>query len=141
MNAAEKDKRRRAADTEQSDREYIASQQRQWELRHVEDTDAAMDDSGVYVVVHRVEHTARHKEYSGVRVTVRADLMCIGPDGITSEPIMSFSGSANAVRKALVRFLDNYLLPRRYTPINHEHATYIGYELLRAELTPGYVQD
>lgn len=107
----------------------------QWELRHVDDVEAVLDDSGVYVVVHRIEQTETHKEYSGVRVSVRADLM--GPG---NEPIISFKGTANAVRKALIRFLDDYHMVAS-GPISSEHASYIGYELLRAELTPGYVQD
>ncbi len=122
----------------------------EWELRHVEDTEAVMDDSGVYVVVHRVEHTARHKEYSGIRVTVRADLienvecptMDVSPDfgkpRLRHDPIMSFSGSANAVRKALIRFIK---AEYGFCQISMEHASYIGYELLQAELTPRYVQD
>ena len=113
----------------------------EWELRHVEDTGAVLDDSRVYVVINRVEHTARHKEYSGIRVTVRADLMDgrpIGSGETSGQPIMSFAGSANAVRKELARFLKvNY----GFCQISMEHAAYIGYELLRAELTPGYVQD
>ncbi|MCK5608619.1 hypothetical protein KAR91_42445 [Candidatus Pacearchaeota archaeon] len=107
----------------------------EWELRHVEDVEAVLDDSGVYVVVHRVEQTARHKEYSGIRVSVRADLMEGGETVVA--PIMSFQGTANAVRKALARFCWN----RCMSPISPEHWTYIGYELLRAELTPGYVQN
>ena len=117
-----------------------------WELRHVEDTEAVLDDSGVYVVVHRIETPETHKEYSGVRVSVRADLMrdstkCSHLE--TDEPIMSFAGSANAVRKALIRFVGDYhnMLPHQGTPISREHAAYIGYELHRAESTPGFVQD
>lgn len=110
-----------------------------WELRHVEDTEAVLDDSGVYVIINRVETPETHKEYSGIRVSVRVDLM--QDNGPTDdEPIMSFEGSANAVRKALIRFIHDYIAsPSRY--LSTEHASYIGYELLRAELTPGYVQD
>ncbi len=115
-----------------------------WELRRVEDTDAVIDDSGVYVVVHRVETPETHKEYSGIRVTVRADLMRVdsepikGPEEEAAACIMSFQGTANAVRKALARFWSN---DNMYRPISMEHASYIGYELLRAELTPNYQQD
>lgn len=100
-----------------------------WELRAVDDVECTMDDSGVYVVIHRVERAEAHKEYSGVRILVRADLMASEGD----EPIISFIGKANAVRKHLIRYLDR--------PLSYEHASYIGYELLRAEVTPGYVQD
>ena len=106
----------------------------EWELRQVEDVEAVLDDSGVYVIVHRIEHTETHKEYSGIRVSVRADLM--KDDG---SAIVSFEGTANAVRKALIKFLMD-----RFPNLglfSREHASYIGYELLRAELTPGYVQD
>ena len=117
----------------------------EWELRQVEDVKAILDDSGVYIVVHRIEETEIHKEYSGIRVSVRADLMSDGKFG-TDEPIMSFQGSANAVRKALIRFMTQRLAPSdgvglASTQFSLEHASYIGYELLRAELTPGYVQD
>lgn len=117
----------------------------EWELRHVDNVEAVLDDSGVYVVVHRIEWNETHKGYSGVRVTVRADLMQMSPPlrpnlDRTDEPIMSFQGSANAVRKALIRFWCPEGGGIR-NPMSPEHASYIGYELLRAELTPGYVQD
>ncbi len=113
----------------------------EWELRHVEDVEAIMDDSGVYVIIHRVETTETHKGYSGIRVTVRADLMNSNAEARNMEaPIMSFSGSANAVRKALLRFIDKQFKGWG-TMFSHEHASYIGYELLRAELTPNYQQD
>ena len=102
-----------------------------WELRHVEDTEAILDDSGVYIVIHRIEIPGFHKEYSGIRVLVRADLMT--DDG---NLIMSWQGSANAVRKAIARFFDEEC----YFP-SLEHAAYIGYELHRAESTPNFVQD
>ena len=110
----------------------------EWELRHVEDVEAILDDSGAYVIVHRIEETETHKEYSGIRVSVRADLM-VSISGRDDIPIMSFQGSANAVRKALIKFLMD-----RFPNLglfSREHASYIGYELLRAELTPEYVQD
>lgn len=106
-----------------------------WELKHVDDVEAVLDDSGVYVVVHRIETAETHKEYSGVRVTVRADLM-----NQWGDPLVSFQGSANAVRKVLIHFIH----PEGggiYRSISREHASYIGYELLRAEMTPDYVQD
>ena len=112
-----------------------------WELRHVDDVEAALDDSGVYVVIHRIETPETHKEYSGVRVSVRADLMVSangGEGGTQDEPIVSFQGTAAAVRKALARFIEE---SGQVFPITYEHASYIGYELLRAESTPDYVQD
>ncbi len=110
----------------------------EWELIEVSDSDAILDDSGLYVVVNRVEKTEHHKEHSGVRVSVRADLMrtceAIGGD----VPIRSFIGTASNVRKALSRFIDEHF------GINHpslEHMAYIGYELLRAETVANFVQD
>lgn len=109
-----------------------------WELREVQDVEATLDDSGIYVVVHRIERSETHKEYTGVRILVRADLMKKGSeyDNSYDKPIVSFIGTANAVRKHLVHYIDqcNYL-------ISAEHASYIGYELLRAETDPNYVQD
>ena len=113
----------------------------EWELRHVEDTAAVLDDSGVYVVVHRVETPETHKEYSGIRVSVRADLMRSGTSIELVEPIMSFQGSAVAIRKAIVRFIGNRKAYDSDWGISTEHAAYIGYELHRAESTPGFVQD
>ena len=128
-----------------------------WELREVSDVEYTLDDSGVYVVVHRVERKETHKEYAGVRVLVRADLMQEGlnmkdaadpifnPNPTTDEPIISFIGTANAVRKHLIRFLvDHEREGEQFTvgwPISHEHCSYIGYELLRAETDPNYMQD
>jgi len=96
-----------------------------WELREVKDTECTMDDSGVYTVIHR---TADGR--------VRADLMAVKG----SEPIVSFIGTANAVRKALIRYLSNNRIGT-HPYISQEHASYIGYELLRAEMDPNYVQD
>ena len=112
-----------------------------WELREVDDVECTMDDSGVYVVVHRVISTETHKQYAGDRVRVRADLMGGGfaTGGETNaEPIMSFIGSANAVRKALIQFVMDHI---GFCQLSMEHASYIGYELLRAEAYPAYVQD
>ena len=119
----------------------------QWELREVQDTECTMDDSGVYVVVHRVVTTETHKEYSGERVSVRADLMgqrYVDSSGSTDGPtedyaIMSWVGTANAVRKALIRFMADPMVRTGY--LSPEHASYIGYELLRAETDSNYVQD
>ena len=116
----------------------------EWDLRHVDDTEAVLDDSGVYVVVHRIETPETHKEYSSVRVSVRADLMSKDSDPITGPVeeaaacIMSFQGSAVAVRKALARYLE---VNHGITHPSLEHMAYIGYELHRAESTPQFVQD
>ncbi len=105
-----------------------------WELREVNDVEATLDDSGVHVVIHRIVRTEHHKQFSGERVSVRADL-----NTDAGEPIVSFQGSANAVRKHLIQFFADYVEgePR----ISREHASYIGFELLRAETVPDYIQD
>ncbi len=66
------------------------------------------------------------------------------------EPLQSFQGKANAVRKDVIRWL-MHEYAKLYLPdpdnasdtfcITREHASYIGYELLRAEMTENYVQD
>ncbi len=105
-----------------------------WELKRVMDVEATMDDSGVYVVINRhLEKQGREASAPWI-VHVRADLMT----GQT--PIMSFIGSANAVRKHLIAFLTGRTDGRAWN-ISKEHASYIGYELLRAETDPNYVQD
>ena len=106
-----------------------------WELREVSDVECTLDDSGVYVTIHRIVRSETHKEYYGTHILVRADLMTVD-----NEPIVSFIGTANAVRKHLIRFLMNDETGH-YPCISQEHASYIGYELLRAETDPNYVQD
>lgn len=121
-----------------------------FELREVSDVDCTMDDSGVYVVIHRIVEHLVHKGIAGEVVRIRADLMATGPNlkdatepfdpnPTTDMPIMSFIGTANNVRKHLIRFLSAYGdMPQ---DISNEHASYIGYELHRAEVTPNYMQD
>jgi len=103
-----------------------------WEIEHVQDVECELDDSGVYVIIHRIAKESVHKGIAGTIVEVRADLM----RSSDNEPIRSWQGSANAIRKAITRF-NKDLMPA----MSLEHASYIGYELLRAELTPDYVQD
>ena len=114
-----------------------------WELKEVSDVDCTLDNSGVYVVVNRVVRIKTHKEYSGERVLVRADLMATGQNfgQNRDEPIMSFIGSANNVRKHLIRFIKVYSGIPSIAMLSWEHASYIGYELHRAESDPNYVQD
>ena len=99
----------------------------QWELHQVSDMECTMDDSGVYVTIHR----------SVITNTVRADLWQT-VDGGSDTPLVSFQGKANAVRKHLVRWMDE---SPDILPFSYEHASYIGYELHRAETTENYVQD
>lgn len=114
----------------------VGGGQTMWELKAVEDIDCTMDDSGVYVIISRVVKKMVHKGIAGEVVQVRADLMT--SDG---EPIISFIGKANNVRKHLIKYLVNYDYHRPGTWISSEHASYIGYELHRAESESNYVQD
>lgn len=105
----------------------------EWELRHVEDVEAVLDDSDLYVVINRIE-LGKTRE-----IKVRLDLMEKRPgDSDGDRPAMSWLGSAIAVRKAIARHLE-YGYGIRHPSL--EHMTYIGYELLRAETDPNYVQD
>ncbi len=106
----------------------------QWELREATDRDCTLDDSGVYVVVHRIDARGLTPP-----VQVRADLMTI--DGQPYVPIVSFVGTANNVRKHLLAYMVNDYQHGRTGPVSPEHASYIGYELARAESDPNYVQD
>ena len=118
-----------------------------WKLIQVGSTDWQADTSGLYTIIHRVETPMVHKGYAGTILQVRLDLMT--DDG---NPIVSFIGKAENVRKALMQYLagqynhafplkDEESKPKRFTGLSMEHAAYIGYELHRALFTPGYVQD
>jgi len=105
-----------------------------WQLIEVEEPECTLDDCGYYVTINRIEEQRTFKDRAATFVTVRADLMTAD-----NEPVVSFIGSANAVRKHLMKFLTDRHASLGYP--NPEHASYIGYELLRAEITPHYVQD
>lgn len=104
-----------------------------WELKHVVDVECTMDDSGLYTVIHRVIRPDLHKEYAGERIEVRADLMTA-----ENQPLMSWQGTANNVRKHLIAYIHSIF---GFCQISMEHASYIGYELHRAETDENYVQD
>ena len=106
----------------------------QWTLVEATDIDATLDDSGVYVVINRKVEKLIHKGIAGEVIRIRADLM----DQHTQEPIVSFIGTANNVRKHLIAFMNG---SPDILPLSYEHTSYIGYELLRAERTVNYVQD
>lgn len=96
-----------------------------WELvRVIEEPDWIQDESGVYVMIHRLLG-----DLAG-RIQVRLDL-----HDIWGIPIRSWQGSAAAVRKAAIRWINGWY------NISHEHASYIGEQLARAELLSDYVQD
>ena len=102
-----------------------------WELREVGDIECTLDGSGIYVVIHRVVEKLVHKGIAGEIIRIRADVMTDG-----GEPLVSFIGRADNVRKAVVRWLNEQC----YFP-SLEHASYIGWELHRAETDPNFVQD
>ena len=98
-----------------------------------------MDDCGLYTVVNRVVKMETHKEYSGERILVRVDIL-----SNENEPIRSFIGNGNDVRKAVIRFILAYLqghrCPHQRGTFSREHASYIGWEIHRADTDPGYEQ-
>ena len=72
------------------------------------------------------------------RVKIRVDVMAEGDD----QPLQSFVGRADAVRKAVIKWLDGVVWPITIErPISREHASYIGYEIARANMDEHYVQD
>lgn len=104
-----------------------------WELIEAKDRECTIDESGLYAIINRSVKTETHKEYSGTRILVRADLM-----DEQDEPIRSWQGTANNVRKHLIAYIAEHY---GYAAISSEHASYIGYELMRAEMDSNYVQD
>lgn len=108
-----------------------------WELIEAEEMPCTLDDCGYYVTINRIEEQRTFKDRAATFVTVRADLMVHDGGGVV--PVVSFQGSANAVRKHLMKYITE-----RYASLGYpspEHASYIGYELLRAERTERYVQN
>ena len=104
-----------------------------WKLKQAEEVDCTIDDSGLYVIINRVIEKQMHKEYAGEIILVRVDLM-----SDKHEPIMSWIGQANNVRKHLIQYIREYF---GFAAISSEHASYIGWELHRAETDPNFVQD
>lgn len=102
-----------------------------WELKVVGDIECTLDDSGVYTTINRVI------VYGRCFHIVRLDLMRQSD----KNPIMSWQGTANNVRKAVMAFLFSRWEIGRQCNVSVEHASYIGYELHRAETDPNYVQD
>lgn len=105
-----------------------------WQLIEVEEMECTLDDCGYYVIINRLEEHREFKDRAATIILVRADLMTAD-----NEPVVSFVGEANAVRKHLMKYLMDRHASLGYP--SPEHASYIGYELLRAENTPHYVQD
>jgi hypothetical protein len=89
-----------------------------WELRQVEDIEWRQDDSGYYASIVHVRETGE----------VRLDIM-----STDNNPLISFQGSATAVCKNAMRYIDENCIN-----VSAEYAAYIGYELAKAELVRGY---
>ena len=97
-----------------------------WELKKVGKLNWVQDDSGYYTYIHSVR--------IGI---VRLDI--ITTDG---EPIISFQGKADDVRKAVMRWFESRISQKAGLGISLEHAAYIGAELAKAELLGiDYIQD
>ncbi len=113
-----------------------------WKLNQSEETEYTPDNSGVYTIINKVTEVEYTKGVRTVSKSVRCDIMRESDN----EPLQSFVGSANAVRKDAIRWISNYACPRvlpNDKEVNHistEHASYIGYELARAETIEDYVQ-
>lgn len=94
---------------------------KKWQLVKVDDIKWQQDKSGFYTLIH---YTA-----DGF---IRLDIM-----SIDNNPLISFEGTAIAVRKNAMRYLDENCVN-----LSLEHAAYIGFELLRCEtLKENYIQD
>lgn len=92
-----------------------------WQLITVTDTEWIQDASGYYTFIHYVSDNV-----------VRLDYM-----DKNDNPVISFQGKASDVRKNAIRYAEKQI---RYFSV--EHASYIGRELVRAELLGSeYVQD
>ncbi len=85
----------------------------EWKLIKVNETEWKQDTSGIFTLISYCPDG-----------TVRLDVMTT-----KYEPVISFQGKAEDVRKVAVRWL-----PSGYSWISLEHASYIGSELARAEL-------
>ena len=97
-----------------------------WELIEVSKTDWIQDDSGIYTLIN----------YVGLD-RIRIDVMTT-----LDEPIISFIGRADDVRKNVMRWLEHELPVVLDSEISPEHAAYVGSELAKAELLKeNYVQD
>ena len=120
-----------------------------WKLNQVEDTECTPDDSGVYVVINRIAENQHSKGYFHTTVRIRVDVMLVGGD----IALQSFVGEGNAVRKVVIRWLNDYYVngdeitsdnenkpDTTILEISCEHASYIGYEIARAMLDEHYTQ-
>ncbi|KKN02462.1 hypothetical protein LCGC14_1117390 [marine sediment metagenome] len=101
-----------------------------WELIKVSKTDWIPDDSGIYILINWYH-------VNGSSLGIRLDIFTTGDH----EPVISFLGKADDVRKAVMRwFTIGYVMAD--IKISLEHAAYIGAELAKAEILGiDYIQD
>ena len=90
-----------------------------WELRDVQgmDIEATMDGSDMHTIINRT-----------VNGRVRIDVMRTSDN----DPLLSYVGEADTVRKHVIGWLYNS------GDISSEHASWIGYELARAAFDPAF---
>lgn len=93
-----------------------------WKLQNVDNIEYTPDKSGIYVLINWIV------DKESVRLDIMSD---------NHEPIQSFCGKAENVRKAVMRYLSDGL-----NFVSLEHAAYIGNELTKADfMRIDYVQD
>lgn len=101
-----------------------------WELIECEDMPCTIDNSGIYTVISRIEDFT-DKTYTTTSVLIRVDIL-----SSADNPLVSFQGEANAVRKSVIAWITLHAV----MPISTEHASYIGYEIMRARSEENYIQ-
>lgn len=93
-----------------------------WKLQNVDNIEFTRDKSGIYVLIN----------WENQKNSVRLDIM-----SDNDEPIQSFSGKAENVRKAVMRFLSD-----EKSSVSLEHAAYIGSEIEKCDIMRiDYIQD
>ncbi len=95
-----------------------------WKLNQSVETEYIPDQLAAYTIISKAN-----------KGLVRLDLM-----DVAGSPVESFIGTANAVRKDVVRALTGANSLMYPNEISTEHASYIGYELAKAESEADYVQ-
>lgn len=88
-----------------------------WQLVKVKDVAFVRDNSDTITFI--------HARPDGVRVDVMTG---------NNEPLISFEGHHNDVRKALMQWIDERISQKAGCGISIEHAAYLGCELARAEM-------
>ena len=115
--------------------ELLSEKTMNWQLVNVtEEPEWVQDESGVYVIISRLPADIPHPQY--VVRDVRLDLM---RDNGLPGPIRSWQGSAKAVRKAVMQWLEFDHPDIGW--LSAEHASYIGEQLALAAVLSDFVQD